>query len=137
MDSIALAHLFVDRRFIGVGETPPSTHVVDKHCHEIDLLALYVFKQSSEPRPALDVQPTFSIVLVRAHDFHAVRSRELSDVLGLIFRRVTLMLCRHARVLRDGNPLVTTLFFKRFRIPHDRAPTIDVERQSFAERVTD
>ncbi|MCW3540518.1 hypothetical protein [Burkholderia cenocepacia] len=39
--------------------------------------------------------------------------------------------------LRDWNLLVSVLFFKRFRVPHDRAPTTDVERQSFAERVTD
>ena len=96
----SLEHVFVIGALIHILKASPPADVVDKQSGEIYPLAFHVRHQLIEALAASNVQTTSSVIRVFLNNFHIVRGSVLTDHLQLIFRRILLVLSRHAHVLR-------------------------------------
>src|ERR1039458_7250701 len=98
-DACSLQDVLVVRPLVYVLEPSPTAYVIDEKRGEVGSLGLYISHELVETLPAGDVQPTTAMVGIFLDDLHVVGRCVLADDLELVFRRILLMLGRHADVL--------------------------------------
>src|SRR5690242_6130815 len=95
----ALQDILVIGALAHVLEPSPTAHVIDQKGSEVGSLGLYISHELIETLPAGDVQPTTAMVGIVLDDLHIVGRCVLTDDLKLVFRRILLVLGRHAEIL--------------------------------------
>lgn len=102
LDARATADVFVIGALIGVLESAPAADVIDQNDLEVRAACLDVLDQLLQRPPPIDAQAALALVGIGANDFDVAPSRVLADLVGLVFRRILLVLGRHPHVL--GGP---------------------------------
>ena len=97
-DAGLFTHVFVMGALVGVLKAAPAADVVDQDDLEVGVLRPHVRQQALQSLASTDVEPAFAFVGVGAHDLDTMAHRVFQDFIGLVLRRVLLMLGRHAHV---------------------------------------
>jgi len=99
VDTRAPARVFIKRRLVNILETSPSAYVEDKHFAEL-VFGVFNIEQKLHKRGSLpEGQSADTRVLIVADDADVVCACLLGDSLPLEYRRIFLMVGRHADVL--------------------------------------
>jgi len=93
-----LQDVLVVGALVDVLEPSPTAHVIDEERREVGSLGLDISHELVETLPAGDVQPTTAMVGIFVNDLHVVVRCVLADDIELVFRRILLILGRHADV---------------------------------------
>ena len=94
-----LEDILVIGTLVYVLEPSPTAHVIDEKGSEVGSFGLDISHELIEPLATGDIQPTTAMVGVLLDDLHVVGRCILADDLELVFRRILLVLGRHAYVL--------------------------------------
>ncbi len=97
-----MADVFVVGALVGVLEPAPAADVVDQDDLEVGVACLDVVDQLLQRAPPIDAQAALAVVGIGADDLDAAPGRVLADHVGLVLRRILLVLGRHPHVF--GGP---------------------------------
>jgi hypothetical protein len=90
-------------RSVGILESTPSAHIVNKNRPKFCLTANNILQQRSKALAVLDDYAAFTGIFVVFYDIEAFILRILSNSSLLICNRILLILRRHSKILCCGN----------------------------------
>ena len=102
LNSGAAADVLVIGALVSVLKPTPAAHVIDQDDLEVRVARFDVLDQLLQRLATINAQPALAFVGVGPDDLDVAPGGVLTDLVGLVLRRVLLMLGRHPHVLRSS-----------------------------------
>jgi hypothetical protein len=95
--------MFIICALVGILKSTPAANVIDEDHFEIRVAGLHIIDELPERIASFDLEAAFAGVSIGSDDLDPTGLRIPPDRIGLVFRRVFLMICRHTDVFGSSN----------------------------------